>query len=893
MSEKESKNQKIDISKWEVDPSDFELDPDKGTSKKSGANGIVTFCIQKSTGKKCVKKKTIKRLKEEDVRRNFDREVHILGTHKHPALVELIGYYEQKKSGFIILKTIDKGSLDVNIKKNNKGGEKDPLWDDTHILIIAYGVACAMEFIQSDNIVHRDLKPSNILLDSKLYPYVTDFGTSKQLDPSLSIQQTISGTTPIIMAPEFFEDPFNTKDSLMLDYYAYGITIYHLITGLEPFEKYALLALMNAVTKGERPPIPDYVPSHWKKLIEDCWRQNPTERPNFTEICDTLESKTFVNDSIDKAVFNAYKKIVKPLRPSASLTSKSSGKATLPTPKPKVKKDDTSASAESSILVNLREEAKKGTNFASILAYADALFTGKYGPQDLDEACNQYLRVSNIKECPLKEKCVAEYYAGQCYSNKGNYERANNFLTKSVHHGNPNAAYFLANLILTGKVKPDKTKIDGYLRIAADAGIPEAIKQYALLNYSGYFTGIANVKKANEYFKLGSDNGDPELVYIWAVRTEFGRGEVKKDVKEAMKLMRYAAEDLNYTQAQFDYALHLFNGINVPKDLEEAEKFFEMAAIAGHPTAMLYHYLYLSKSDSKEDLEAAAVFCDQMLSQELIDQNKVDPDAWAINGLLLLDQGDEMRNYALQNLQYAMSAGSILAINALGHLAEEDEKTYGPPSFYYERSAHHCHCLDTIGFTTPIEYKVFHCDKCNQNMCEGCAKHCHRGHSVYEVTTESGFKCECGAKGFKGQCTSELLGEECCYQHLYQCINCQLNNDSIFICKSCAEKCHKNHRVIDCGIQKCFCSCGMKRLTLQRKCKLLDFEKADKCSVLTYWTEPTQQRWFGCLTCNLFRNPEDGICFNCAKACHKDHTVIDLGVQTQSCKCMVNNKCIF
>ena len=305
---------KIDISKWEVDPSDFEPDPDRIGLKNSGANGIINFCVQKSTGIKCVKKKTIKRLKEEDVRRNFNREVDILGNYKHPALVPFIGYYEYKKSGFILLKTIEKGSLDVNINKNNKNGKKDPLWDDTHKLIIAYGVACAMEFLHSNSIIHRDLKPGNILLDSELRPYVSDFGTSKQVDSSLSIQQTISSTSPIIMAPEFFQDPLNNKDNPALDYYAYGITIYHLITGLVPFEKYALMTLMNAVINGERPPIPDYIPAHWKKLIEECWNQNPDERPNFTTICDTLESNEFLNDSINKDVFKAYQKLVKPLR---------------------------------------------------------------------------------------------------------------------------------------------------------------------------------------------------------------------------------------------------------------------------------------------------------------------------------------------------------------------------------------------------------------------------------------------------------------------------------------------------------------------------------------------------------------------------------------------------
>ena len=143
------------------------------------------------------------------------------------------------------------------------------------------------------------------------------------------------------------------------------------------------------------------------------------------------------------------------------------------------------------------------------------------------------------------------------------------------------------------------------------------------------------------------------------------------------------------------------------------------------------------------------------------------------------------------------------------------------------------------------------------------------------------------------KCSGEFVGTECCYQHLYQCEDCQLHKDSIFICKSCAMKCHKNHHLVDCGIQKSFCSCGMKKMPINSKCKLIDFENTESCSLLTYWTDPIMQRWFGCLTCNLYRNPEDGVCENCAHVCHHGHTVVDLGVQNQSCKCMINNKCHF
>ena len=47
------------------------------------------------------------------------------------------------------------------------------------------------------------------------------------------------------------------------------------------------------VCDGKRPEIPNYVPQAWKKLIQDCWQDNPALRPTaqqvVTVITDTLE----------------------------------------------------------------------------------------------------------------------------------------------------------------------------------------------------------------------------------------------------------------------------------------------------------------------------------------------------------------------------------------------------------------------------------------------------------------------------------------------------------------------------------------------------------------------------------------------------------------------------
>lgn len=88
-----------------------------------------------------------------------------------------------------------------------KGSNVDPLYDETHKLIILYGISCTMEFLHDKKIIHQDRKTGCILLDSELHPYITGFTCSKKINPTETTSTDLSQTTSIIMAPKFIEDP--------------------------------------------------------------------------------------------------------------------------------------------------------------------------------------------------------------------------------------------------------------------------------------------------------------------------------------------------------------------------------------------------------------------------------------------------------------------------------------------------------------------------------------------------------------------------------------------------------------------------------------------------------------------------------------------------------------
>lgn len=118
--------------------------------------------------------------------------------NKHPAIVPFIGFYEENLFGYIVEEEISNGSIDSVLSKIREGS-KNPLFDDTHKLIISYGISCAMEYLHHKSIIHRNIGRMNILLDSELHPYLSSFFLSTIVDSSSKKDETNYITNRILM----------------------------------------------------------------------------------------------------------------------------------------------------------------------------------------------------------------------------------------------------------------------------------------------------------------------------------------------------------------------------------------------------------------------------------------------------------------------------------------------------------------------------------------------------------------------------------------------------------------------------------------------------------------------------------------------------------------------
>jgi len=117
---------------------------------------------------------------------------------------------------------------------------------------------------------------------------VGDFGLSKIKHQTL-VSGGVRGTLPW-MAPELLNGSSN-KVSEKVDVFSFGIVMWELLTGDEPYADMHYGAIIGGIVSNTlRPPVPNWCDPSWRSLMEQCWSADPTARLTFTEIVNELRA---------------------------------------------------------------------------------------------------------------------------------------------------------------------------------------------------------------------------------------------------------------------------------------------------------------------------------------------------------------------------------------------------------------------------------------------------------------------------------------------------------------------------------------------------------------------------------------------------------------------------
>ncbi|KAM7267577.1 hypothetical protein ACFE04_009743 [Oxalis oulophora] len=233
--------------------------------------------------------------KAQNMEQQFQQEVMMLATLKHPNIVRFIGGCRKPMVWCIVTEYAKGGSVRQALTRRLNRAVPLKL-----AVKQALDVARGMEYVHGLGFIHRDLKSDNLLIAADKSIKIADFGVAR-------IEVQTEGMTPETgtyrwMAPEMIQHrPYTQK----VDVYSFGIVLWELITGLLPFQNMtAVQAAFAVVNKGVRPVIPHDCLPVLGEIMTRCWDPNPEVRPTFNEIVRMLEdAETEILTTVRKARF--------------------------------------------------------------------------------------------------------------------------------------------------------------------------------------------------------------------------------------------------------------------------------------------------------------------------------------------------------------------------------------------------------------------------------------------------------------------------------------------------------------------------------------------------------------------------------------------------------------
>ncbi|CAK9821940.1 cGMP-dependent protein kinase, isozyme 1 [Anthophora retusa] len=272
LAEYEKQKRSLTPKKWTNEYSNITLDDleTRGTLGVGGFGRVELVTLKSDCDKSFALKKLKKKVMvEQQQQEHVLNEKHIMQACDSPFICKLYQTYKDRKYVYFLMEVCLGGDVWTTLQKRRH-------FDDATAQFMVGCVVEALDHLHALNIVYRDLKPENLMLDSRGYLKLVDFGFSKKIGPSKT--WTFAGT-PEYVAPEII---LNKGHDRAVDYWALGILTHELLVGKPPFRGSDHMSTYNRILKGiEVVGIPGIVSKNASSLIKKLLRLSPSERLGY------------------------------------------------------------------------------------------------------------------------------------------------------------------------------------------------------------------------------------------------------------------------------------------------------------------------------------------------------------------------------------------------------------------------------------------------------------------------------------------------------------------------------------------------------------------------------------------------------------------------------------
>ncbi|XP_035706002.1 focal adhesion kinase 1 isoform X8 [Folsomia candida] len=210
----------------------------------------------------------------------FLEEAYIMQQFDHPHIVRLIGICSSAPI-WIVMELAEYGEMRAFLQRNRL------VLDLATLILHCYQLSTALSYLESKKFVHRDIAARNVLVSAQDMVKLSDFGLSRWVSEDQCYYKASKGKLPIKwMAPESINF---RRFSNASDVWMFGVCMWEILMfGVKPFAGVQNNDVIGKIENGERLPLPPNCPPRLYALMSQCWSYEPSKRPGFQHLKETL-----------------------------------------------------------------------------------------------------------------------------------------------------------------------------------------------------------------------------------------------------------------------------------------------------------------------------------------------------------------------------------------------------------------------------------------------------------------------------------------------------------------------------------------------------------------------------------------------------------------------------